>query len=260
MLNGIAAAAIAVWTASAAFCAADLRRPDARLREWALYAGYLALALSVGLAIGVARADSPDALLAVDGVLVVLSVLIGVGLLVVRRSTSLSAMGILVAPASAALLGLFVSLNQSALQPPRHPGAMLTAHIVAATLGLALFGLASFLSALYLLQERQLKKRSFGPLFQRLPSVSELDRLTFRLTIGGFIVYTFALGLGILWAFHIGETGLLVRIYLAIGAWVVFAFVLQTRITTGWRGRQAAWLTILGTAVACAVLALYLVA
>jgi drug/metabolite transporter (DMT)-like permease len=49
------------------------------------------------------------------------------------------------------------------------------------------------------------------------------------------------------------------RTTLAIVAWVVFGAVIQTRITSGWRGRQAAWMTVIGCAATFDVLGFYLV-
>jgi ABC-type uncharacterized transport system permease subunit len=49
-----------------------------------------------------------------------------------------------------------------------------------------------------------------------------------------------------------------VRVVLSVLAWVVFAAVIFTRLRTGWRGRQAAWLTILGCIATVVVLGLYL--
>jgi hypothetical protein len=67
------------------------------------------------------------------------------------------------------------------------------------------FVLAAVLSALYLMQERQLRLREFGRLFQRLPSLNALDSATFHLVSVGFITYTVAILLGVTSAFR-GES------------------------------------------------------
>ena len=89
---------------------------------------------------------------------------------------------------------------------PKHPEMMperlrypaLTTHILAAGLGVALFGIAFAAAAMYLLQEREVKGKRFGALFGRLPSLDALDRMVQRLVRAGFVVFTVALIAGVI--------------------------------------------------------------
>jgi HemX protein len=66
-------------------------------------------------------------------------------------------------------------------------------HVIAATAGIALFALACAFGVMYLLQERELKQKRFGPLLTRLPSLHAMDRTNSLLVAVGFAVFTVAL-------------------------------------------------------------------
>jgi len=61
-----------------------------------------------------------------------------------------------------------------------------------------------------------------------------------------------------IWASRIPGRGSLRAEYLISGfTWLVFALLILGRVTAGWRGRRAAWLTLLGFLATFAVLLLY---
>ena len=123
-------------------------------------------------------------------------------------------------------------------------------HTTLAFLGYAFFSIAFAGSILYLIQERQLKKKHLGSLFHRLPSLHVLDRLLYRSLAVGFILMTFGIITGAVWAasawgsywsWDPKETWSLIT-------WFIYAALLHARMTIGWRGRKAAWLSIFGFA------------
>jgi cytochrome c-type biogenesis protein CcsB len=129
-------------------------------------------------------------------------------------------------------------------------GAWVSVHI-----GLALVGIAAFVlnfagAIMYLLQEHQLKVKRPGAFYYRLPSLETLDRLTYRALALGFPFLTIALVLGALWAgsawgsfFSFDPLAIL-----SFLAWVIYAATLAGRATAGWRGRRAAYFSIVGFA------------
>lgn len=89
-----------------------------------------------------------------------------------------------------------------------------------------------------------------GSLSARLPSLPTLDRIAYRTAIVAFPVYTFAVMAGALWAevawgrywgWDPKET-------CAFVTWVIYASYLHARSTAGWRGRPAAWISVVGFA------------
>lgn len=82
----------------------------------------------------------------------------------------------------------------------------------------------------------------------RLPSAATLDRIAYRTAIVAFPVYTFAVIAGAMWAevawgrywgWDPKET-------CAFVTWVIYAAYLHARSTAGWRGRRAAWISVVG--------------
>lgn len=134
-------------------------------------------------------------------------------------------------------------------------------HISLATLGVGIFALASALSAIYLVEDRALKRKKFeGVAFKdRGAPLESLDRLAHRLVWVGFPIFTVALALGAVWTARLGEDLGRIEYLLAAVTWLVFAVLLVARQIYGWRGKRAAKLTLEGFAAALAVLAIYLV-
>ena len=139
-------------------------------------------------------------------------------------------------------------------------GTLLVVHIVTSLLGTAAFVLAAMVGVLYLIQDNNLKNKNFGPLFNRLPSVGVLDLVNLRLILFGFPVFTVAIALGGLWAWESSATlSLQIQYVFALLSWLVYAGILHARLTSGWRGRRAAKLSLLGLAGLGGVLLSYFV-
>jgi ABC-type uncharacterized transport system permease subunit len=220
--------------------------------------GYvLSVVLTTGVVAAIAVQDGAVALLRGGGLYATLAFVLGAGHAVVLRTLKIRAGGVLVAPLSALLLLASLLAPLRPATPEEAQQALIFTHVGLVLIGLGIFALAAVLAVLYLLQERQLRLRQFGPLFHRLPSLEELDTAHFRLVGLGFVVYTVALLLGFVWMFDTTLASSTSRIALALVAWAIFAGVIHTRITSGWRGRQSAWMTVIGCATTLLVLAGY---
>ena len=131
-------------------------------------------------------------------------------------------------------------------------------HITLATIGAAAFALAALCAALYLLQESRLRKHRFGPLFfLRTPPLETLDALEHRAVAFGLPIFTAALIAGGAWADP--SAGLRPEYLIATLTWIVFFGLLVARFRSGWRGRAAARLTLVGFGSCATVLGIYLV-
>ena len=132
-------------------------------------------------------------------------------------------------------------------------------HISLAALGVALFALATLVAAMYLLEERNLKRKRFDRvLFKRGVALESLERLAYRLVLVGFPIFTAAIVLGVIWMAQRGAGFARIEYPLALIAWSTFAGILVAR-ARGWRGRRSAQLTIIGFSVALGVFLIYLV-
>jgi ABC-type uncharacterized transport system permease subunit len=134
-------------------------------------------------------------------------------------------------------------------------------HISLATIGVGVFALASALSAIYLVEERALKKKKLDALAFRDKGtpLEALDRTAHRLVWVGFPIFTVALILGAIWVAKLGESLDRPEYPLAAVTWLAFAGLLVSRQVYGWRGRRAARMTLSGFAVAVLVMAIYLI-
>lgn len=167
--------------------------------------------------------------------------------------------GVVVMPV--ALILLLLARLTPAGEAPEDLSALGRIHISLATLGVGVFALASALSAIYLAEDRALKRKKFdGVAFKdRGAPIEALDRLSHRLIWVGFPIFTVALVLGAIWMAKLGHSFDRLEYPLAAVTWFAYATLLVARQIYGWRGRRAALLTLEGFASALAVLVIYLV-
>jgi len=153
-----------------------------------------------------------------------------------------------------ALVILLASASFSREITPLNPAlksGWLGVHTIVAFAGYAAFAVAFCAGVMYLLQERSLKKKRLGAMYRRLPSLEILDDINYRCLTIGFPLLTIAIVTGAIWAesawgsywsWDPKETWSLIT-------WFVYAALLHGRLTTGWRGRRAAVLAIVGFGV-----------
>lgn len=125
---------------------------------------------------------------------------------------------------------------------------MITLHMVCSLLSYAAFLVAFITGILFLIQERQLKRKTIGFLCHRLPSLGALDRLNFMAISAGFAL----LSLGLLAGFlglkaFIGQWWVAdPKVHLAVVLWVAYLALWLMRLRSTLRGRRVAVLSILG--------------
>ena len=121
-------------------------------------------------------------------------------------------------------------------------------HIILAFLGDAAFAMACGIGIMYLLQERFVKTKRLGGLFQKLPSLQVLDEINYHLITLGFPLLTFAMITGVIWANSAWGTYWRwdPKEVWSLITWLIYALVLHFRLTIGWRGKKAAILSIAG--------------
>lgn len=134
--------------------------------------------------------------------------------------------------------------------PPALRSNWLPIHVSLSFMGDALFAMAFGTGVMYLIQERQLKKKRPGAFYYRLPSLDVLDSMNYWALTIGFPLLTLGIITGSVWAQYAWgsywqwdpkETWSLIT-------WLIYAAVLHARLTVGWRGRKAAWFSIIGFA------------
>ena len=152
-------------------------------------------------------------------------------------------------------LGLTVFYVSADGVQPALQSYWLVIHVSIATVATGLFTVSFASSALQLLKDARVSgsARVAGPrwrLLDALPDTRDLEALSFRLVAVGFVLWTFTVMAGAIWAEHAWgrywgwdpkETWSLV-------VWLVYAAYLHARTTAGWSGRRAAWFVLVGYA------------
>jgi len=121
-------------------------------------------------------------------------------------------------------------------------------HVAFNITAFASFTVAAFTALSYLLQYRQLRSLNPGPLMQRLPSLEQLDHMSHRSTLIGWIFLTVGLVLGARladqvwghpWQWDPKQCTTLLT-------WLLFGTALWVRRYRAWQGGRMAMLTLLG--------------
>ena len=181
--------------------------------------------------------------------------MVGGYLLAIRRYR-LHILGAFVAPAALIILAA-ARLSPSGEAVPEL-GLLGRIHISLATVGVAIFALATAISAVYIVVDRNLRRKQFdGVLFRRGVALESLDMLAHRTVLIGFPIFTVAIMLGVIWVSQRGSGFDRPEYPLALVTWLSFAGLLVLRTTHGWRGRKAALMTIVGFLSAVIVFAIY---
>lgn len=111
------------------------------------------------------------------------------------------------------------------------------AHLLFTTVGVAglLIGLSFVLLAL--MQDRALKNKTRGRLWEWIPSLDVCKTVSYRALAIGFSIYTAGLMAGILWSYRTdaGFMALRVKQIGAVLAWILFAFLLQSYVSNTYR-------------------------
>ena len=129
-------------------------------------------------------------------------------------------------------------------------------HLTSAFLGYTAFGLAFAAGVMYLALAGSIRSRRIGNLFERLPSLTTLDRLGSIAAPAGLLLFTIGLISGAVWSSSAtghpisGEP----KEILAVVTWLIYAAQVLLRWRAGWAGRRHALLSILGFVAALVTL------
>jgi cytochrome c-type biogenesis protein CcsB len=160
----------------------------------------------------------------------------------------LMVLGSFVAPV-AAIFMIFSSAIPHAPDavPPALKSMWLLLHAISMFLGDGIFAIAFVSSIMYLIQERQIKRKTRGNMFKRLPSLSTLDSINHYSIIYGFSLITVGMitgavyaqaALGSYWRWDPKEVWALIT-------WIAYAILMHERLAAGWQGRRSAIMSII---------------
>jgi len=167
----------------------------------------------------------------------------------ISRAAKVSILGVFINPLTTITL-LWSILIIQPVKP--HPAALksfwLPVHVVFSFAGNALLAMTCGLGIMYLIQEHLIKTKHISNLFKRLPSLNQLDQLSYTCLSIGFPFLTLGIITGSIWASLVWgsywswdpkETWSLIT-------WFLYAALLHGRLNSGWQGKKAAILSIIG--------------
>ena len=133
--------------------------------------------------------------------------------------------------------------------PPALQSGWLVIHVFVASTATAFFALGAALSVLQLVRARvEARQMANARIINTLPGSSVMESLAYRLNVVGFVLWSFTLIAGAIWAERAWGRywGWDVKEVWTFIIWVLFAGYIHARATRGWRGSRAAWLGIIG--------------
>ena len=131
----------------------------------------------------------------------------------------------------------------------------LVIHVMVAVLATAFFNIAAALSIAYIFKTAKWVKDSklkLVDLMRRIlalfPNEEKLERLSYRFNIIGFILWTFTLIAGAIWAERAWHRywGWDTKEVWTFIIWTIYAGYLHANVTRGWNGKRSAWLAVVG--------------
>lgn len=175
--------------------------------------------------------------------------------LVLCRRVDVRFLGTIVVGLTVIALGLGLAVFYVPASPvePALQSYWLVIHVSIATIATGLFSVSFASSVLQLLKD---SRDSGSPrlagarwrTLDALPPVRTLEALSFRITAVGFVLWTFTVMAGAVWAEHTWGRywGWDPKEVWSFVVWVVYAAYLHARTTRGWSGRRAAWFVVVG--------------
>jgi ABC-type uncharacterized transport system permease subunit len=129
---------------------------------------------------------------------------------------------------------------------PSLRSSLFTTHVLLSAVGVAALLIGLAFTALSYVQDRALKSKHRGPLWDWIPSLSVCRTLSYRTLAVGFSIYTLGILAGILWSYRTtaGPIDMRVKQLGGIVAWVLFAVLLQSYISGAYRARRTAVISV----------------
>lgn len=169
--------------------------------------------------------------------------------IVIQYSSNLPGTGLFLFPVVAFMqLAIFINLNflhteQEILLNPYH-----ITHTIFIVIGNSAFQIAMFYGAMFIIIYNQLKFKKIGKLFNYLPDLTTLERLSRRAAAIGFVFFTLGLITGSAWSGYVWndtQTPFL-KLILYFLVWIIYGISFQIKFFKGWQGKRSSYLFVLG--------------
>jgi ABC-type uncharacterized transport system permease subunit len=225
------------------------RRSLQRVAEWSIAAGFI---LHTGALVGDWVYDGHYPLFSLREALSFLAwALVALYSLVLYRYRT-QAVGAFMMPLITVLTLVALLIGTSTNAPATFSATWLfPIHTTLLIFAYAAFVIAFMASVMYLLQERELKLKTFGAIFHRLPALSTVNELATSAAALGLLLLTLGIASGMIWSStRFGQAWRNdPKEIFAVLTWLLYLVLIIYRFTPNRRGRSAAWLGVLGFAL-----------
>jgi ABC-type transport system involved in cytochrome c biogenesis permease subunit len=123
-------------------------------------------------------------------------------------------------------------------------------HVSAALLGYTAISLSAAYGVLYLLLYHEIKSSRFGVIYNRLPNLEMLEKMSHKAEVFGFIMLTIAICVGVFWlprvfpGFSYWDPKLIGTLII----WALYAVGLSAKRKFGWQGKKTMILSVIAFA------------
>jgi ABC-type transport system involved in cytochrome c biogenesis permease subunit len=226
------------------------RRSVQRVAEWSIATGFI---LHTGALVADWIIDGHYPLFFLRETLSFLAwALVAVYALVLYRYHA-QAVGAFTMPLISVLIFIALLINQGSSDSP---ASFSTTRLFPIHTTLLIFAYAAFFivfmaSVMYLLQERELKLKTFGAIFHRLPPLTTVTEIASTSAAVGWVLFTLGIVTGMIWSWaryrRIWQND--PKEIFAVITWLIYLALIVYRSSAGWRGSRAAWLGVFGFAL-----------
>lgn len=146
------------------------------------------------------------------------------------------------------ILGVAGFAHSSVIIKKEFSSFWLMVHLPFTIAGTSLFVVSALFGILYFVQEIQLKNKNFGYLYNILPSIDLLNKITRNTMIIGFLLFTIGLLSGFIWGLYEWQGKIIItpKLLFSIITWIIFGIIIMVKMVKGMTPRNTALASILG--------------
>lgn len=126
-------------------------------------------------------------------------------------------------------------------------------HVATALLGYTAISLSAAYGFLYLMLYHEIKSSRFGLIYNRLPNLEMLEKMSSKAEVFGFIMLSIAITIGLVWlprafdSFSYFDPKLIGTMVI----WILYAISLSAKRALGWQGRKMMIVSLIAFGFVC---------
>lgn len=141
-----------------------------------------------------------------------------------------------------------ISIENNYIVPEILRNRLLGLHVISALLGYSGITISAVYGLLFLLLYKNLRSNRFGIIFNRLPSLEILEKLSFHSVVIGFVLLSAAIAIGIIWLpsafpnFSYTDPKLITTAFV----WFVYFVGIVSKFASKWYGKKIIVFSLIG--------------